>query len=54
MTREQAERYRKFRSPETPPIERLEAMVRLQRDGFVLELPEVVDALSAAINEVKR
>lgn len=54
MTPQQTKQYQKFRNPETPPAARLEAMARLQKDGFILELPEVVDALSAAIMEVKK
>ena len=53
MTPEQTKQYQAFRSADTPGIERVKAMDSLQKQGFILELPEVVEAISAAIMEGK-
>ncbi|MBD2116182.1 MULTISPECIES: hypothetical protein [Microcystis] len=53
MTPEQTKQYQAFRSADTPGIERVKAMDSLQKQGFILELPEVVEAINAAIMEGK-
>lgn len=53
MTPEQTKQYQAFRSADTPGIERVKAMDTLQKQGFILELPEVVEAINAAIMERK-
>jgi hypothetical protein len=53
MTPEQIKHYQAFRSAATPGIERVKAMDSLQKQGFILELPEVVEAINAAIMEGK-
>lgn len=49
MTPEQTKQYQAFRSADTPGMERVKAMDSLQKQGFILELPEVVEAINAAI-----
>ena len=53
MTPEQIERYQIFRSADTSGIERVKAMDTLQKQGFILGLSEVVEAIKAATMEGK-
>jgi hypothetical protein len=53
MTPEQTKQYQAFRSADTLGKERVKAMDTLQKQGFILELPEVVEAINAAIMEGK-
>jgi hypothetical protein len=53
MTPEQTKQYQAFQSADTPGIERVKAMDTLQKQGFILGRPEVVEAINAAIMEGK-